>query len=346
MTDLAVDLRPQQPITTFGRPVNVFGWVSDFQGCGYYRIALPLSALPAGQFRTAVDNQVPMDYWNHFDVVVGQRVCKPGNTGLWQQICRNPDVKAVFELDDDLWNVDPSNTAASALYSQPEIRGNLELNAAAADLVTVSTEQLAERIRPLNPNVVVIPNFINAAVLDLARPDQAVGTVTIGWAGSPTHEMDWAVAKREITRLVANHAGVRMGFIGARFPQGMPRDRVSWTPWQQDMGRYYDHLLSTFDVGVAPLAHHPFNEAKSHLKALEYAAAGIPSVVSSEAPYEGFVRQGETGFLVRQPHEWGRYLRQLVNDRDMRVAMGDAGREQAKQWTIQANISRWAEALR
>lgn len=322
---------------------RVFGWLADAAGCGYYRIALPLSNLPAGQFEPQASNQVDMDFWTKYDVVIGQRLAKTNASRTWSRICADPDVTAVYEIDDDFWSLHESNPGHS-FFTEPGTQRRMEENIAAAQIVTVSTEQLGERMRQFNPNVHVIPNYIDARILTLPRPDQAEDTVTIGWAGSPTHSMDWAVARREVTRVVTGEP-VRMAFIGASFPEGMPRDKVSLLPWQQEMHVYYQHLAYLFDIGIAPLAHHPFNAAKSHIKALEYAAVGIPIIASDEPPYRGFVRHGETGFLVKQDHEWGVYLRKLIKDRDLRVKMGEAARAQAADWTIQGHAAEWAEVL-
>ena len=61
--------------------------------------------------------------------------------------------------------------------------------------------------------------------------------------------------------------------------------------------------------------------------------------------YRGFVRHGETGFLVKYDHEWGRYLRALVNDEAMRTEMGAAAKRQAAQHTIQARYGDWVAAF-
>ncbi|HWB36848.1 MAG TPA: glycosyltransferase, partial [Rugosimonospora sp.] len=227
----------------------------------------------------------------------------------------------------------------------PETLALIEANIAAADVVTVSTEPLADRVRQWNPNVTVVPNYVDARLLTLPRPEQAEETVTVGYGGSPTHSIDWKTAEREIVRVVCSEASARMAFMGSGFPAGMPRDKVSWLPWQQEMSVYYEHLAWTFDIGIAPLAHHSFNFSKSHIKALEYAALGIPVVASDEPPYSKFVRHGETGFLVKRDHEWGVYLRKLIKDRDLRVAMGEAARRQAAEWTIQGNVGKWAAVL-
>ncbi|HWB37326.1 MAG TPA: glycosyltransferase [Rugosimonospora sp.] len=321
---------------------RVFGWLADAAGCGYYRVALPLSNLDRRRFAPEASDKIELDFWNRYDTVVAQRTSKPMTSRTWREIAASPNTRAVYELDDDFWSI-PSESPAKKFFA-PETLALIEANIAAADVVTVSTEPLADRVRAWNPNVVVIPNYVDARLLSLPRPEQAEDRVTIGWGGSPTHSIDWKVAEREIVRVV-NSENARLAFVGSGFPAGMPRDKLAWLPWQPEINVYYEHLAWTFDIGVAPLAHHEFNRSKSAIKVLEYMALGLPSVASDEAPYAGLIRHGETGFLVKRDHEWGVYLRKLIKDRDLRVAMGEAARRQAADWTIQGNVGRWAAVL-
>jgi glycosyltransferase involved in cell wall biosynthesis len=117
-----------------------------------------------------------------------------------------------------------------------------------------------------------------------------------------------------------------------------------WTPWSADLFDYYRTI--DFDIGIAPLIPSRFNRSKSAIKALEYAALGIPVIASDEAPYQGFVVDGVTGFLGSRDHEWEARLRDLVNDEDMRLEMGRAAKERARKWAISEGWKLWADAYR
>jgi hypothetical protein len=334
---LPVPVMPRRPIPAPSTPPRtIFGWLADQAGCAYYRVTLPLLNLPNNRW-TGGASSTYEETLEFADTVVGQRICLPGPTKKWQRLCKDPNTLTVFELDDDFWAIDATN-GAHDFYSDPQARANLERNIAAADRVTVTTEPLAERVRQWNPNVVVVPNYIDGAVLTNATPEQAVDTVTVGWPGSNTHTMDWAVAGTHIIDAVLGEPRARMAFLGAKYPQGVPRDRVNWIPWQTSVPRYLEHLGMAMDIGVAPLKEHPFNVSKSAIRVLELAGCGIPVVASNVRPYAEFVQHGVTGFLVKDPEDWGRYLRDLINDRSMRIEMGEAARKLAAQHTIQGHI--------
>jgi hypothetical protein len=47
----------------------------------------------------------------------------------------------------------------------------------------------------------------------------------------------------------------------------------------------YPYYMSQFDIGIVPLDLTPFNQAKSWLKGLEFAALGVPFLASPTEPY-------------------------------------------------------------
>jgi glycosyltransferase involved in cell wall biosynthesis len=328
--------------------VRIYGWCADMQGCGWYRIALPLLGLRQwGGHTVNVSQRLPFRRdLQVVEVLIAQRVCEPRQSRDWQRVCADPAGPAtVYEIDDDLLEIDHSSEQAHAYYSDPATRANIITNAAAADLVTVSTEPLAEVMRRYNPRVAVLPNTIDHNLLQHERPRR--DRLTIGWAGSPTHRMDFAEAAPALRQFLRRHPQVDMHFLGENYTKlvaGTDRlleKQIRHTGWQVDIVDYY--MAVDFDIGLAPLRPHVFNQRKSPVKALEYGVLGIPVVASDTGPYPGFVRHGQTGFLVRRPHEWAQYLHQLVVDEDLRNRMGAAGKELAAQWTIEARWRAWEE---
>lgn len=322
--------------------IRVYGWLADHGGCGYYRVKLPLATLPADRWDVSYSTVLPEHWHEDGNVVIGQRISKDEATKTWTNVCKNPRVRAVYEVDDDFFNIDPSSIGWDH-YKQKNIRDNVASNAAMADVVTVSTPYLAELMRAYNPNVVLIPNYIPAAALAMDAPRDPA-EVVIGWTSSATHDMDYPVVEPALKKILARHPLALIHFLGASYP-GLPPARVRWTQWIRQHVEYLKWVQAFFDVGIAPLRAHLFNRSKSHLKALEYAALGLPAVVSDSPAYNGFVRHGETGFVVGRDHEWAKWLGALVSDAAMREEMGATAREFARAWTIEGNIGRWATVL-
>ncbi|WP_405815587.1 glycosyltransferase [Streptomyces sp. NBC_01390] len=319
---------------------RIFGWAADGGGCGYYRVTLPLNTLKAQGYDTHRHLVMPNAY-NTWDVVVGQRIANPEPTKRWQQLARNGRHKLVYELDDDLFNVDASSTQAFQFFGQPAVRDRMRENLAVADCVTVSTEPLAEQIRAYNPNVHVCPNYVP----DHTPPQRQDGILTIGWGGSATHGMDFGEVGPHLRRFLERNPRVEFHAVGTDYTSWMrlPQDQCRFTPWLPDVETFFRTL--DFHIAIAPLRPHVFNQSKSWIKALEAAALGIPIVASDLLPYRGFIDHGVTGFLVKRDHEWGQYLRALVEDEAMRLEMGKAAREKAVDYTIEKNYTVWEKVL-
>jgi glycosyltransferase involved in cell wall biosynthesis len=322
---------------------RIFFWSADSSGCAYYRCEMPAAALAERGYDTLVASVMP-DEWLDSAVIVGQRVSQPGPTSRWQQLAREGQVKLVYEIDDDLLDVDPSNGPAWNFFSRPDIRSNIKRNIQVADVVTVTNNALAERVERLNPTVRVVPNHVPAWLLGLSTPPPGQ-PLTIGWAGGASHQMDWAEAVSEVARFVTRDRGTEMHLIGWRSPdlwKRLPADRRRFTEWLDLVPALYKAI--DFDIGLAPLRPHVFNQAKSYIKALELAALGIPCIASDVGPYSEFVRHGETGFLVCRPHEWSKCLKELL-DPVVRAEMGAKARSLASEHTIENNIRLWEAAL-
>lgn len=335
-------------------PLDVYGWSADSAGCQWYRIRTPLYALTELGRRCSFGRYLPRSSPR---VLIGQRVSNPGPSRLWQELSARADrPRLVYELDDDLFHIDPENTKAYAFFSAPEIQANIKANIEAADAVTVSTWALAVAVDeeiPGHPPMHVVPNYLPALPLvtgddaltnAFAVGDRAVaGQTVIGWAGSGTHSRDWQEHGDQIWR-GAQRSGALLSAIGS-VPAGMGHRSVRALPWFNSLPDYYAAVARSFDIGVAPLAATLFNRSKSPIKVMEYGALGIPAVASDVGPYADYIEHGVDGFLVRRPHEWAQFLRILVHDLGARQEIAGAAHRKAETMQIDRHIDEWEKAI-
>ena len=319
--------------------MKVRGFARQYEGGGYYRIRLPLDELGRHGHDTSCDLAKSDRPADGADIVVGQLIGGHSDPAAIHQWWRGMAKysRLVYELDDDPFEIETDNPVAAA-YAKPEARDSITHCIQIASLVTVSTEPLAERMRRYNPNVVVLKNRIDESLLQIRRPRR--DTVTVGWAGGASHLRDIGECAYGLRKAIDRH-DIDVHFIGPDFT-GVIRRPVRHTPWCQSTTDYYS--LIDFDIGLAPLRPSVFARAKSYIKALEYAALGIPVIASDVEPYRGFVVDGVTGFLIRRDHEWASRLRDLINDADMRADMGAKAKALAADYTIQTGWSDWAAA--
>jgi glycosyltransferase involved in cell wall biosynthesis len=343
-----------------GSLVKVYVFPADQQGCGYYRLIWPAQELarqghdvvvvdPKDRDRSlaaqmdgghVVSVRIPDDA----DVIVFQRVT---HRFLAEAIplIRSSGRAVVVDMDDDLTCIHPANpafhkihpTGPNALHSWQ----NTLTACDAATLVTTSTDALVDRYAR-RASGFVLRNAVPARYLRVEHEDSDV----VGWAGSVhSHPTDLQVMGSAVAQLLqVGHAfklvgptsGVHTALgISQRFElesTGIIKDLMEWPSG-----------VSTLGIGVAPLAESKFNAAKSWLKPLEYAAVGVPCVVSPRVEYTRLARLG-VGWVARDPREWRKKLQILIKSRAMRLELSDRGRKVAEEHTIEGNAWRWLEA--
>ena len=347
--------------------MRVYVYPGDTWGCGAYRMRWPalaaarLDPLSMAVFQVPPDErQISLDVnqrhevvREHFppdaDVVVLQR---PTSGYVVQAIplLQRRGVAVVVDMDDGLGHIDPRNPAWRV--HQPTIRGpegqvganlhnygNAALACRHADLVTVSTPELA-RVYGRHGRVRVLYNQVPRRYVELDHVDSDL----VGWGGSlHSHPNDL----QEVGAAVAQHvaAGGRFEVVGD--PEGVGKvlglredpggpGIVPLDGWAAAIGE--------LGIGIAPLADSRFNRAKSWLKTLEYNAAGVPFVASPRPEYERWQGESGGGLLVEKPKHWASALRRLVSSPSLRAELAGAGRAAAAENTIEGNAWRWAEA--
>jgi glycosyltransferase involved in cell wall biosynthesis len=126
-------------------------------------------------------------------------------------------------------------------------------------------------------------------------------------------------------------------------PHSLHREgRVRFTPWIDGVEKYYEAV--DFQIGLAPLKAGLFNRSKSPIKALEYAAMGIPIIASDAGPYPTFVENGQNGLLIRQDYQWLNAINRLLVSDEERVHMGEIARRDARRYTIEEHAREWLYA--
>lgn len=311
---------------------RIFVIATDSAGCWWYRLRVPLMALDPDEFE--VIWEPPFSNWKPGDIVIGQRIAGPNSA--WQEMCAEPGLTTVYDIDDNLLEIDPQNTVPYRVFAP--IVEDTKANIAAAQVVTTSTPKLAEYLRPINPNVAVVPNCLHSSwVAKIQFPHQEI---VVGWAGSPFHNQDFVGAPEQFHEYASREPRARFHMIGADPTAGIvPRSITPFT----DMLSYWNNL--DFDIGTVFLSDNTQNQCKSWVKVLEYAGRGIPAVAPRMGQYPDFIEHGVNGYLYDDVSEVAHYLLALSDD-DQRAQMSDAVMGSAIEFTIDRQIRRWEAVYR
>ena len=321
-------------------PLEVYAF-EDGGACGYYRVRLPFEFLNrAGHLMTHTDYtkdiHPPM---GRPRIVLGQRIGGQSIDTMWYNL-KQSGVKLVWETDDDLWSLDDSNPAR--LQISDMTRYWMESALSHAHLVTTTVPHLADAMRKFNPNVAVIPNAIDPALITTER--KKAERLTIGWAGGSSHHDDFRSVVGAL-RKVSDHRGdIDFHSVGVDYGKDFSLFRNRFTPWRESMLEYYSGI--DFDIGIAPLLDTAFTRSKSPIKAIEYNALGIPVIASNNGPYKDYVVDGVNGFLCDTEDEWVDRLNLLIEDTEIRETMAVKSRETAAAHTIDQTAPLWEAAFR
>ena len=108
---------------------------------------------------------------------------------------------------------------------------------------------------------------------------------------------------------------------------------------------HVQRLFTNIDIGIVPLSNIQFNHAKSYLKGLEYAAAGIPFVSSSTPEYEFLASHG-VGRIAKTNDDWMCHFDELMNF-EMRQDEAEHNLDIVKKtFSIDSHAALWEETYK
>lgn len=319
-------------------------------GCAYYRCSLPM--LASGQqgmlgrpsfherhgfgIRETKDRAV-----FGFDTVVLKLVMFRW-TPKQVEIAQSLGQRVLVDVD-DAYDFLPEVNAA---WEQTHPERNKVMNRDhyqrvidAADTLVVSTPFLADH-HAGHRDVRVIRNGVYPDMFPVKH--QAAKPV-IGWVGAIPYRggdletMDWLPGFLDEHDLWFHHSG---DDGVSRIEDAIPLNSDRLTVAAQQPISEYPSLFQWFDIGLVPLSDIPFNHAKSCIKGLEYAAAGIPFVAAATPEYEYLASTG-VGRVARTGDEWVGHLTELLDVRVRRREAAENRRLVRQLHSIQAREPEW-----
>lgn len=240
----------------------------------------------------------------------------------------------VYESDDLLNEIPHDHPEAAAGASWKE---GIEYSARRAKAVIVSTEFLAEKYRPLNPHVHVLPNYLDFDLFFRPVPASqgAQETITIGLLGSSIQPSNFALVSPSLQALCERYgARIKIHFVGWECPTGWENHPNA--VFQSFIHEYVDYAAQlkqwNWNIALIPLASDEYNQCKSYIKWLDYSAAGIASAFSDVSVYNQVVTHDQTGFLLpNNDQAWLDTITLLIESPEKRQAIAQAGQDEVRR---------------
>jgi glycosyltransferase involved in cell wall biosynthesis len=200
-----------------------------------------------------------------------------------------------------------------------------------ADAVTVTTARLADKVRPFNKNVHVIPNALPFGDGQFNDERYESTFTRFIYTGGESHIRDIDILKLPFSRLT----GVEDAkFILAGYNPNNPKvwdkmDRVFRITKKSELREYqpldcYMDLYKEADISIVPLESNIFTPYKSNLKVLEAGCKNIPVICSNVPPYSDEPNK-DVIMYASNTREWVHWItycyknKQFVNEKGLEL---------------------------
>lgn len=334
-----------------------------YGGVGYYRIVAPYKELAKAypdKYEVDIYNKELSEqsegkkaeaFWSEFvqryDIIITKAIDNPIAATQISFFCNRFGVKLVLDLDDNYFEVKPDQPAYQYYHPGSQKRSFFGAYLSMVDAVITSTEPLAKyykekllKTHGIDKPVFTFPNLNRIEEWKFKPAKKNEERITIGWAGSTTHDEDLKLIMPQLNSLMSDNKNVYLELMGGLTHQTAPKvlcffdtdtlDRVKIKGGTQAW-EGYPELMSKqkWDIGIAPLTDDEFNRGKSHIKWMEYGCYKIPCVASKTYPYYkkiddiDTIIDGETGLLAIDGLDFKRKLRFLIENKEERLRIGE-----------------------
>jgi len=257
------------------------------------------------------------------DVVVWQRTAMADEQQVDSiaMLAKRLGCLMVYDLDDNLFELDDEAERRAYEVKLKAVEKSLQV----ADQVWCSTVELAERVsgmtrhRPLTMANALDPEMWGTPPMPAS--EEHLGPVhSLMYMGTRTHAADLELLGQAMDMLEERRPGhYRLDIVGvaSNYPE---------RPWMHVLeipgyvGASYPAFVNWLSrqgprrLGVAPLLSSPFNDCKSCIKVLDYAALGMPTLASDVPAYRPMQVDLECFKSDNSPDAWAEKIELVCGD--------------------------------
>jgi glycosyltransferase involved in cell wall biosynthesis len=265
------------------------------------------------------------------------------------QRCREKNIGLIYEIDDDLLNIEESHPEYEFYTSRS---GSVMYMLEHADTVTVSTEELKKRYEKYNKSIKVIGNALDENLWCKKSDKKSGETIKIGYIGSFTHDNDLLTIKDAIINIKKKFAmkNIEVSFNVIGVMKGSDKEQWINTINIPNNKKVYPEFVKwlketvNFDFAIAPLADNNINKSKSELKYLEYTALGLPGIYSDNGPFSKVISNEINGLLVEDNSAgiWEDQISKMIENKKLRNKILDNAKKNIiENYLLKNRVKEW-----
>jgi glycosyltransferase involved in cell wall biosynthesis len=192
-----------------------------------------------------------------------------------------------------------------------------------AAVVIAGNRYLADRAKQAGAKrIEIIPTVVDLNRYPGNTKSRNNKIITIGWIGTP-----WTARYLEhinpVLIRICEEKKARVVLVGASSKQFSSK-YIEVKPWSEASEV---EEIENFDIGIMDLPDSPWERGKCGLKLIQYMACGRPVIGSPIGVNRELILDGINGLQVSSDADWYRALQVLLENEDLRVKMGQAGRK-------------------
>lgn len=349
--------------------MKVYYVSNRYDGCWYVRCYLPLYHNGWDGDKTSPysprvrDDQKARGALNA-DIVVFHRPDHP-NTLEIAKMLKQAGKKIVFDNDDTFIPDSGVPTQVEDLNGKAklkEMHDTMNEFMKLADMVTTTTDFLADEYYQINPNVKVLPNMVDPE--DWDEPQRNEGDkVRIGMIGSVASNKNY---ENIIPLLEKYQDDDRVELVMMGMPKQAHYDKFINNAYREEMKFWKDYNVELhhfvpqneyneavndllLDIMLIPRHDSYFNRAKSNIKFLEASMLEIPVIAQGFAdgrsPYQG--KDEDYLKLAFTPEDWINQTEELIKSKKQRREMGRRAKDYVlENYNINNTKNQWYDAYR
>jgi len=362
--------------------------------CDYYRTVLPMIAaarngevsrrelwMPNLLSSIMEDNNKFVDAMSS-DIYFLQRVCGSSVMQKIKEFARDSKLNPtlIMDYDDDVFNVSPLS-AHYVDYGVDECKivlqgkvmhewknginidiqrnrkrlDEIKKTLGMVDVVTVTTDILANVFKPYNNNVKVLPNCVDINEWDkLSLLRQNRDEIRICWSGGHSHFEDLLKIRKPLINIAKKYSNVKIIMVGY-MPNSMANDfrpgQLEFHEWKETPAHPYRTAALDIDIALIPLCKNEFSSSKSAIKWIEFASLKVPSVTSYVTPYKEIEDKfpGKNGLFIEDNDEngWFEGMEILISNTELRKSIGENARKIVEDnFDINKEYKRWVKVFK